>query len=317
MKRFVCSIFEFLFLVLLALSVIVFADFLFIGNQYEQGYQASLIDKVNRLESIDEPKIILVGNSNVAFGFRSEMIEKELNMPVVNLGLHGGLGNRFHENIAKLDINEGDIVVLCHSSYADNNKIGDTELAVTALEWNRELWKILDPCDYYEVAKSIPKYIINAAVRKLTQKGNIPGTDCYSRNAFNEYGDNVFADGKTDRYEFKPGDLEEYIPAVGDVCINRINQFYEYVKSKGATLVIGGVPIADGEYTPGHDVYREFESKLKESVNCPVIFTCDDYYFDYDYFYDTVYHLTEEGAEIRTKKLIKDLDNYLSKNDNY
>jgi len=45
-----------------------------VGNQYSNSYTASIIDKVNRIESINEPKIILVGNSNAAFGFNSEKL---------------------------------------------------------------------------------------------------------------------------------------------------------------------------------------------------------------------------------------------------
>ena len=83
-----------------------------IGSQHEDGYCASLIDKAARLESINDPKIILVGNSNLSFGMDSRRVQEALNMPVVNLGLHGGLGNAFHEDIAKLNINSGDIVKL-------------------------------------------------------------------------------------------------------------------------------------------------------------------------------------------------------------
>lgn len=317
MRLFIRNVVIFIGNIFLSICVIIVLDYLFVGNQFEQGYQASLIDKVSRLESINEPKIILVGNSNVAFGIRSEIIERELNMPAVNLGLHAGLGNRFHENIAKLNINEGDIVVLCHTYYGDYNKIGDAELAITALEWNKELWKILEPADYIEVIRVLPNYILNAFVRKVTKKGNIPGRDCYSRNAFNEYGDNVFADSNdlSKRYIFKPGELDGYVPSVGESCVERINEFDEYIKSRGATLVIGGFPIADGEYTPNHCKYDDFEKKLRENVSCPVIFTCDNYYFDYDYFYDTVYHLTKEGAELRTYRLIEDLKCYFSGND--
>ena len=70
--------------------------------QYENGYCASLIDKVNRLKSINEPKIVLLGNSNLAFGIDSKMLEESMNMPVVNMGLHGGDGNAFHEEMAKI-----------------------------------------------------------------------------------------------------------------------------------------------------------------------------------------------------------------------
>ena len=31
----------------------------------------------------------------------------------------------------------------------------------------------------------------------------------------------------------------------------------------------------------------------------------------YDYFYDTKYHLTEEGAKVRTKQLIMDLKRWM------
>ena len=51
--------------------------------QYRYNYNASLIDKEARLKSLDEPKIVLVGDSNVAFGFNSQMLEEAMGMPVV------------------------------------------------------------------------------------------------------------------------------------------------------------------------------------------------------------------------------------------
>ena len=47
----------------------------FVLPQYENGYCASLIDKVSRLESIDDPKIVLLGNSNLSFGIDSSLID--------------------------------------------------------------------------------------------------------------------------------------------------------------------------------------------------------------------------------------------------
>lgn len=93
--------------VIMIISIIASFDYFIIGRQYNDNYDAVLIDKVDRLKSINEPKIILVGDSNVAFGMNSKKIEEELGMPVVNLGLHGALGNAFHEQIAKLNIGGG------------------------------------------------------------------------------------------------------------------------------------------------------------------------------------------------------------------
>ena len=99
MKRFLKKTIFFSGLFILSFMIFVGIDIFYSGNQYLNNYQASVIDKIQRLESIKEPKIILVGNSNVAFGINSKMIEDALGMPVVNLGLHGAMGNTFHENM--------------------------------------------------------------------------------------------------------------------------------------------------------------------------------------------------------------------------
>lgn len=68
MKQFVEKI-GVLLICTFGLMVIINGFFLhYISPQYFYGYDASIIDKVNRAESISEPKIILVGNSNLAYG---------------------------------------------------------------------------------------------------------------------------------------------------------------------------------------------------------------------------------------------------------
>ncbi len=312
MKRFLLHLALFCGLMCLVLSMLLAVSCFWVGNQNQHNFQASLVDKVQRLKSIEEPKILLVGNSNVTFGFRSNLIEDAFGMPVVNLGLHGGLGNRFHENIAKLNIREGDLVVLCHSDYSDDGKISDTMLELMTLQWYRELWEIPDPRDYFDLIKAAPKQMFKAFLLKLTGEGSEIPTDCYSRAAFNEYGDNVFADTDPTTFQFTEGSLDAFIPTIREECIDQINRLNQYVAEKGATLLIAGFPIADGEFTPDRTVYRQFEQELRARVECPVISSVDDYFFDYEYFYNTVLHLTGEGAVLRTNQLIADLKDYLA-----
>ncbi len=54
---------------------------------YSYKYTSSLLNKMERLESIEEFKIGLIGNSNLAFGIDSAKIEEEFGMSVVNMGL--------------------------------------------------------------------------------------------------------------------------------------------------------------------------------------------------------------------------------------
>ena len=53
---------------------------------YTGSYCASLIDKVDRLESVEGAKIVLIGDSNLVYGIDSKLIEEQLGIPVVNMG---------------------------------------------------------------------------------------------------------------------------------------------------------------------------------------------------------------------------------------
>ena len=64
----------FLIKCLVILALIVLFCFVIVMPQYLLNYQASLIDKNERLCSIDEAKIVLVGNSNWAFGVDSQKL---------------------------------------------------------------------------------------------------------------------------------------------------------------------------------------------------------------------------------------------------
>jgi len=287
---------------------LVLFDIFVISNQYSQGYGASLLDKVKRLQEIQEPKIILVGHSNLAFGINSELIEAEIGMPVVNLGFHGGLGNSFHERIARLCINEGDIVVVCHSTYADDDTIDDVELAWTTIEWYPELWKLMRFSDIVSILEGYPKYLYDAGRLWVTNSGNVSPGGVYSRDAFNQNGD-VSLSRTENKYIFTRYSVA--VPQINDTCINRLNELNDYVLSKNAVMVIAGYPIADGEYTPDKKEFEAFQQKLEEELDAPIISDFTDYFIPYSYFYDTQLHLTDEGVIIRTNQLIEDLQRFL------
>ena len=191
MKQFLKKICLFLGLFLLSAALVFALHFFVIGNQNLGSFQAALLDKTERLRSIDEPKLILIGNSNLAFGVDSEKIQEALGMPVVNMGLHGGLGNAFLENMVKLDISEGDIVVVCHSDYDDDGTIPDPALAWITVEMHPEFWKLIPAKAIPQMLKAYPSYLYSSAVRFLTgSPKNVPETGTsYSRAGFNAFGD--------------------------------------------------------------------------------------------------------------------------------
>ena len=271
--------------------------------QYENGYNASLIDKVERLESIEEPKIVLLGNSNVAFGFDSQLIEEAMGMPVVNMGLHGGNGSAFHEEMAKYNVTPGDIYIVCHHTYNDDNTIDDTVGAWASIENHFNLWKILRKDDIETMVRGFPAYLKKCLNLYSSGTGNHDSGGVYARSAFNEYGDVAVLRNESE-YTFKKTVTAHKI---GDIAVNRINKLNDYLTSRGATLLVAGYPIGNGDITADAADFIAFQEKLADKLDCPVISNYVDYMFDYKYFYNSTYHLTSEGAEIRTNQLIADV----------
>lgn len=284
--------------------------FVVIMPQYLQNNQASLIDKVERLESLDGPKIVLVGNSNLPFGIVSQDIEEALGMPVVNMGLHGGVGNVFNEQAAKINVQPGDIIVLSPSSFDDDDKIKNPELAWITIENHISLYRFIRVKDVPDMVKAYPSYLKKCIELWTNGIGNFKEEDIYARDMYNEYGDNI-----SDRPESLP-ELEfseVQVPVIGDTYVNRINELNEYITDKGATLVIAAYPIAYYENAPAKEEYAAFQKELQSKVDCPVISDYTKYCMEPELFYNTYLHLTNEGATIRTEMLIEDIKNFLEK----
>lgn len=275
--------------------------------QYLYGYNASIIDKVSRLKQVDSPKIILVGNSNLPFGIRSEMIESEFGMPVVNLGIHGGLGNQFHENLIKGSINEGDLVIICHTDYSDDE--ADYVLTWTTIENHFGLWKYVPMEEYLNMVRAFPTYLKKCIHNQEAEIKNIMEYDeCYSRLSFNTYGDNVYNESHEEYYEFE-ADYKSVAPEIDSSTVNRLNKLNDYVTNNGGKMVIAGYPIAvDNDGTAEqYSEFKIFQEELAMKLDCEVISDFTDYFIDYGYFYNTRYHLTANGAKLRTKQLIEDI----------
>ncbi len=270
--------------------------------QYTGGYNSSLIDKVKRLESVESPKIVLLGDSNLTFGINSSMIEDELGMPVVNMGLHKGAGNPFHEEMSKLNVQKNDIYIICHTTYSDDDTLGELYTWIS-IENHFHLWEILRAKDIIPMMKAFPCYLKRCLNLYASGTGNIDDGTMYSRSAFNEYGDITLSREKTE-YEF----TEKIIPAsINDITIHRINKLNQYLEQRGATLLVAGYPIGNGELTANANEFIEFQRTLSEQLDCAVISNYVDYMLNYSYFYDTAFHLTSEGADIRTRQLISDI----------
>lgn len=224
------------------------------------------------------------------------------------MGLHGSLGNVFHEEMARLNVCEGDIYIICHTGYADDNLLGDKALVWSTIENHIELWSILRIQDIWPMIKAYPVYLKKCLELFVSGRGNeLPG-GCYSRDAFNEYGD-IGLKRVSSEYTFESPVLP---PEVNDTVINRLNELSEWLSEKKATLLVAGYPIGKGPLTAPEEDFDKAYNELTERLKCPVISDYQDYMFDYSFFFNTNLHLTTEGAALRTQQLIEDLNQWMT-----
>ncbi len=91
-------------------------------------FLAGAIEKHKLLSTTPSPRLILVGGSNVAFGFDSEYLSRVLKLPVINMALHGGLGLRFALNEVAPYIRKNDLIVVAPEYPQFDDPNGDLTL---------------------------------------------------------------------------------------------------------------------------------------------------------------------------------------------
>lgn len=295
-------------LLVIVLSSILYI--LYITPQYRNSYSGELAEKIARLKAIEDPKIVLIGNSNVAFGFDSEYIEREMGMPVVNMGFHGGVGNKFHDDMMDYNVTPGDIYVVCHHSYYCSDKIENPVLAWTAIENNKDLLHLIKREDIPQMIDSFPSYIKKCTHRYNTFENNKNPDIVYSKEAFNEYGDICV------ERDYTGEDFSEdiWLPVVDESEINRLNKWNEYMNERGASLVVSISPIIYDQWPADDKEMDVFQNDLEDALDCDVISYWKDYSYDSEMFYNTPNHLNTKGAKLRSIQLVKDLKKWQKEN---
>ena len=114
MKKFIGFVLETIIICIVMLIVTFYGIVRYPKDVFATSYQSAIQDKFKILKETNEPKIIIVGGSNAAFGINHQMLEEATGYKVVNLGLHAGFSQLFPSELSKANINRGDIVLLAY-----------------------------------------------------------------------------------------------------------------------------------------------------------------------------------------------------------
>ncbi|WP_157687510.1 hypothetical protein [Pedobacter psychrophilus] len=306
MKKFIIKSVVFLAI----LSLVFFSLSLTFKRKYspKTDYLGAMIDKHRRLNEIDSNRLILIGGSNLAFGLNSQLIVEKLNVNVINMGLHAALGLEFMLNEVKPSIKKGDIIVLCleYPIYLD-----DFKKDIDLISFTQHLYP--PSKDYYHLNIE-EKFLENyAKFKKHFEEQTLKIDPVFNRQKFNIYGDNIGHLGLPGLKELR--DKERIGELEIDKSAKLINQFEIECKQKGAKLLISFVSYPKSEYQKNKIGINDLNDLLHQKIDkVPFINKPEDYIFNDNLFYDTVYHLNREGREKRTKIFIQDLKPYFNKN---
>ena len=291
---------------------------------YADTFVGELGDKYELLQSTDEPKIVVVGGSSVAFGLDSGMIKEELGMEVVNFGLYANLGTKLMLDLSEANVNEGDVIVLAPEINAQTLSLYfNSETAVQAMDGNFGMLKSVDSEDYEAIIGSLWRFSADKLGYILS--GTAPeNTGAYRKEHFNEYGDNVFdrpynvqkTTPKTVNFNFLV-DTGDGITTEYEEFIEYLNAYVDAVSEAGATVYFSFPPINEAalDESVNEDSIFAFYDNLCSNLHCKVISNLNDYVMDEGYFFDSEFHLNNGGVTVRTVRLIDDIKRELGRTD--
>lgn len=288
---------------------------LWMGALYQQrnmqSFLAAGIDKENLLADTPAPRIILVGGSNVAFGFNSARIQQVTGLRTINMGLQGSLGIRFQLNSLKPYLAAGDIVVLSpeynNFSYGF---IGGDVLGQYLVVNPGDIRYLSSLDEIYGLVKNLLNMhtgAVNSMLNDLLQKGCYlcKSTErIYYRQAFNEYGDITTNSGEPDSTP-KPLQLQLVNAAQNSAkTIKALNDFSQYAAEKGIQVFL--VYPASSVITdqPTLDFVYQLEDRLQNELELPVLGSVDESQYPAEYMFNTYYHLNAEGALVHTDQFL-------------
>jgi hypothetical protein len=261
-------------------------------------------EKDSLLTYTESPRIILIGGSNLSFGINSQLLKDELAMNPVNMGLNAGISLKYMMDSSLPEIQRGDIVVLVpeyHYYKSDIHEINRQMLYVT-FDTNREQLRYLNTWQFFNLLPFLPKYALTK-YNPMQYLGDFSPHSVYGSESYNQFGDAIGHWGK-ESVSFSP--LSKLEGEVQPGMMKEIRGFAEQVNDKDGLFFIS-YPTIDAT---SYNIWMSYIHKIEKMIlayNLPVLGTPRDYLLNDSLFYDSAYHLTKDGADIRTKLLIKDL----------
>jgi hypothetical protein len=284
---------------IIALGLLVLGSYMIIWFIPPKPYlvYSSILDKQHRLATIPAPRLIFVGGSGIALGLDSELIEERIKLPVLNMGVNAGFGLRYMLQEVKPWIHKGDtILVIPEYEHFYGDLVDGDQNLLWALRIQPTMLQTLDGKQIRHLLPLIPSFI----QQRIQEIIRITPDPIYSRSAFSTHGDFI-----------NHLDLPSTPLALSSITnrqllnqytLRLLHEFQLYVQQRGARAYLIYPAIAESFWTFGENrkaIETLHLAILEQNVMKPLIAPADSVWPN-SMFFDTVYHLSRQGRQLRS-----------------
>ena len=282
---------------------------------YTESYNAQFTETMDRLIlNQDKKKLVVWSGCSTSYALRSDLMEAAFygEYEVINLGINGDTNATFQIDAITHYLHEKDILVHAPetmSAFQMMHDLSASWVAYSMIETNYDLWALADMQKVEGELSALQGF--NSIRKNLTKVG----LECHPIN-FNEWGDYIGERPNSPiNTNFNTEGMLKFFPLeyVTEQSVSVLNTVYKNAKEKGAKVLYSFSPINSDAITQAEmkeKSWTNYKNQLKNFLNneyVKIISEPTNYFYPGQYFYDTDYHMTNEGAILRTNQLISDL----------
>ncbi len=259
-------------------------------------------ERLDSLKNISN-KIILVGGSNLLFGIDKYMLEEKLKRPVVSLAHNrtDGISNML--KVASKVYRKGDIALISLEygglSKGSSGELMDYYISGNPLELIEYFFKIY----LFDKAWSLDEHSKNKYY-SLEQEKN-------RKAIYQSFNNELFLQGLTNENYRK---LDSYSSTgISLTYSKKDKQIIHDCIILDSIQIIGIHPILAKQILNLKNI-ENISKKIIDHLPIPYITEQSNYIFDTAYIFDYSFHLNKKGRELRTLKIVADLQKFISTN---
>lgn len=287
-------------------------------------------DKIDLLKAHEhDKKLIVFGGSGAFFSVDSSMIYEAFGgeYEVVNMAINAWFPATAQTDIILHYVREGDIFLhlpemaspaqlFCENLFAlpsESDPDGYDDRYMSVFESNYDALSFVDLDDAPGVLDSFTRYNAERADMREGSYSDNPGY-------IDEYGD-YNGDKPRNRYDYTvSGEAEIRSDYLTDVALARLDRLYADLKARGvqpfvgyAAVNVSALEASDSEQGTHYldEEALRFQERMEKIRNAPVIEELAQAYYTGSWFFNTDWHLSDEGAAKNTEVLIACLKTYL------